>query len=135
MKTALLIFAVLLVAALALPLLGMLLRLLITTIVGVAMLAVSLIAGIGYISLALAAIVLVALYQSGLHLGWAIVIALCIGLGSALTLMRALWRELSRKARAWSQNRAPNPSPASWGGIGEGETITNEATIEKGTPQ
>ncbi len=136
MKTALLFFAVLLVAALALPLLSMLLRLILTALVALPLLAVSLIAGIGYISLALAALVLVALYQSGLHLGWAIAIALCIGLGSALTLLTALWHELSQKVRAWSQNRAKNrPSPA--GGVrgGEGVTIINEATPPKGTPQ
>lgn len=48
MKTALLIITALLITALALPLLGLLLRLFISVIAAVTMLAVSLIAGIGY---------------------------------------------------------------------------------------
>ncbi len=111
MKTTLLILAALVVLAIALPLIAALARLLLAVVVGVFMLLLSVIAGIGYISLAIAGIALVVLYQlwGAANIGWALAVALLIGLGSMLALFSALGHTLTTRIRAWRQPRNPPP--------------------------
>lgn len=92
MKIALLILAVLVVAAIILPIIGILLRLLLTAIAGVLLVCLSLVTGVGYIALAVVGITLAVLYQvwGAANIGWAIALAGLFGLLTFLGLLRGL---------------------------------------------
>lgn len=92
MNTVLLILAILVVAAIILPLIGILLRLVFTAIAGVLMLCLSVVAGVGFIALAIAGITLAVLHQvwGAANIGWAIALAGLFGLLTFLGLLRGL---------------------------------------------